>query len=374
MPSEIFPVPASPISSLKGGHGHHGHGHNHHHAHDLFGGKKPWDAADWTAQDDRLRGGSSVSNLTVSPIPPKLQSANPEGSGGVPGTLATFHGVLDTTTLGGAGFASQRTVGDDCKWDLSDFEGIEIEVIIPPGPPSPPNPPPPNPSPPYPSPPYPSPPYPPPPNDPDQPPSSPPTPSDNSLSQSKHTIHGERIFTIVLKDSIQRGEPDAGKEISWEWNFKPSPPKPRSKGDLTADEFKSEKFHAKWSDFKPFYRGREDHDEKGHVHVKDIKRFNIMIRSFFQKQQDGPFSLAILGIRAIGHGNQHHGHGHRDAHIIPGNDLAMAMPEKQGAFYDEYDPAVDGADSTPAMNEKGQAGKKQESIGWFGRLAAALCG
>ncbi len=41
---------------------------------------------------------------------------------------ARFHGNLDTETLGGAGFASQRTTGDDREWDLSDYAGIQLAI------------------------------------------------------------------------------------------------------------------------------------------------------------------------------------------------------------------------------------------------------
>ena len=41
---------------------------------------------------------------------------------------ARFHGVLDIETLGGAGFASQRTTGDDREYDLSEYAGIQLEV------------------------------------------------------------------------------------------------------------------------------------------------------------------------------------------------------------------------------------------------------
>lgn len=41
---------------------------------------------------------------------------------------AVFHGNLDIETLGGAGFASQRTIGDDRSWNLSDYEGITLTL------------------------------------------------------------------------------------------------------------------------------------------------------------------------------------------------------------------------------------------------------
>lgn len=41
---------------------------------------------------------------------------------------ARFHGHLDIKTLGGAGFASQRTVGEDKTWDLSGYAGIQLNI------------------------------------------------------------------------------------------------------------------------------------------------------------------------------------------------------------------------------------------------------
>ena len=61
--------------------------------------------------DDRVRGGSSQSHLTIS------------GSG----HEACFNGTLDTATLGGAGFASQVTF-DGPIFDLSEYDGLELIV------------------------------------------------------------------------------------------------------------------------------------------------------------------------------------------------------------------------------------------------------
>ncbi|KAK2626849.1 hypothetical protein QTJ16_004024 [Diplocarpon rosae] len=78
----------------------------------VFGGDKPWSPLDWTSSDDRVRGGSSISELTCSPLSPS----------------AIFHGNLDIQTLGGAGFASQRTSGEDRNWDLSKYDGLELDI------------------------------------------------------------------------------------------------------------------------------------------------------------------------------------------------------------------------------------------------------
>ncbi|PLB35328.1 CIA30 family protein [Aspergillus candidus] len=70
----------------------------------------PWDLQEWAASDDRVRGGHSTSCL----------SRTPHG--------VLFHGNLDIKALGGAGFASQKTVSTEKTWDLSDYDGLELDV------------------------------------------------------------------------------------------------------------------------------------------------------------------------------------------------------------------------------------------------------
>merc|ERR1712029_806112 len=77
----------------------------------LFGGNEEWSSDDWTDSDDRVRGGKSQSYLDTEDK-----------------AIGRFHGNLDIKTLGGAGFASQRTTGDERKWDLSQYAGIELQV------------------------------------------------------------------------------------------------------------------------------------------------------------------------------------------------------------------------------------------------------
>lgn len=73
---------------------------------------RAWSPNDWTASDDRVRGGSSQSELTCS----------------ASSLIAKFHGTLDIKTLGGTGFASQRTRGEDRTWNLSAYDGIELVI------------------------------------------------------------------------------------------------------------------------------------------------------------------------------------------------------------------------------------------------------
>jgi hypothetical protein len=75
---------------------------------------RPWDSSQWISVDDRVRGGKSVSHLDISD--PKFR--------------ATFHGTLDIKTLGGAGFASQKTAPELFPegLDLSDYHALVIDV------------------------------------------------------------------------------------------------------------------------------------------------------------------------------------------------------------------------------------------------------
>ncbi|KAI0022910.1 CIA30 family protein-like protein [Xylariomycetidae sp. FL0641] len=77
----------------------------------LFGNVMPWNVDSWVASDDRVRGGKSQSYLTY-----RDQS-----------DTAFFHGDLDITALGGAGFASQRSP-DSSHWDLSNYASLRIKV------------------------------------------------------------------------------------------------------------------------------------------------------------------------------------------------------------------------------------------------------
>ncbi|KAK7964084.1 complex I intermediate-associated protein 30 [Apiospora saccharicola] len=79
----------------------------------LLGGSLPWNASLWTAVDDSVRGGNSSSQLTIATITNE----------------ATFAGYLDDVTLGGAGFASQQTVGS-LNWNLTGYDGLLVSVSL----------------------------------------------------------------------------------------------------------------------------------------------------------------------------------------------------------------------------------------------------
>ncbi|KAL0636719.1 hypothetical protein Q9L58_004327 [Maublancomyces gigas] len=185
----------------------------------LFGGSKPWKSSEWTAQNDTLRGGSSVSHL--------IPSSN--------GT-AIFSGNLDTTTLGSAGFASQRTT-EDRVWDLSCFEGIEIVV------------------------------------------------GEDVAAGIVFSLAGI-VFTLVLKDSLPPSNTDRGvmeeSTISYETTFSPGV---------------GERVYLPFVGFKAMYRGRAKEDAPP-VNLANIKRFSLMVRSFFGTQS-GPFQLTLVSISAV---------------------------------------------------------------------------
>lgn len=81
----------------------------------------PWNASEWIASDDTVRGGLSRSSLEV--IPPGAPG-NPSGSE----PIASFVGSLDYEALNGSGFASQRTVDGWPGVDLSAYDRLVVEV------------------------------------------------------------------------------------------------------------------------------------------------------------------------------------------------------------------------------------------------------
>jgi hypothetical protein len=76
------------------------------------------------ASDDRVRGGKSE----VGAISTRQTYHTPSSHLTCSESTVTFHGQLDIKTLGGAGFASQRTTREDRMWDLADYEGIELLI------------------------------------------------------------------------------------------------------------------------------------------------------------------------------------------------------------------------------------------------------
>jgi hypothetical protein len=128
-----------------------------------------------------------------------------------------FHGHLDTKTLGGAGFASQRTV-NDLSLDLSEYDGICLLL-------------------------------------------------DASRSDQKR-------YTFILKDDILPQNPDNGREqstISWEYDFVVPKASPEQSQPTAVEVF------VPWHDFKATYRGKEKKGVQG-PRLTEIKRMSIMMR------------------------------------------------------------------------------------------------
>ncbi|KAI6492096.1 hypothetical protein MCOR11_006852 [Pyricularia oryzae] len=144
--------------------------------------RTPWDEAGFTAVDDRVRGGSSVSHLIVN----------------ADRTAATFNGTLDTKTLGGAGFASQRTV-DPFLVDLTGVGALIADVVV---------------------------------------------PADN------------KTYTLTLKNDILPTGPDGREQstVSWEYDFV-------ALGDGDK-EGETKQVKMPIDQFKPTYRGRPAEDAK----------------------------------------------------------------------------------------------------------------
>jgi hypothetical protein len=134
-----------------------------------------------------------------------------------------FHGILDTSTLGGAGFASQRTA-KELNLDLSKDGGLELVVL--------------------------------------------PKYSD------------KKRYTLIFKDTILPPNPDNGREqstISWEFDFEV--PQASSAGHSN-DPIK---LLVPWRRFKATYRGKEKGDTKP-PNLASVKRISIMMRRHSYRQ------------------------------------------------------------------------------------------
>lgn len=161
-------------------------------------GNRSWDASLFTASDDRVRGGSSQSYLTVSDD----------------GSQATFSGTLDIKTLGGAGFASQRTIDDGPTWDLTAYASLVLDVA---------------------------------------------------------RADGKK-YTITLKDEVLPKRPDGREQstVSWEYDFVVEP-------GAESDGDSSKKVIIPFADFEPTYRGKAKPDADP-LDLKNVKRISFMMR------------------------------------------------------------------------------------------------
>ncbi|KAI9839868.1 MAG: hypothetical protein M1819_000060 [Sarea resinae] len=207
----------------------------------LFGGDKPWNAADWIASDDRVRGGSSQSYLDVSKD----------------ATSASFNGTLDTETLGGAGFASQRTTSDELDLDLEGFDGVEVEI--------------------------------------------------GSADDADEEDKSDKRYTLILKDTLLPPNLSNGREqatISYEYDFRvpQSSSSSPSQPTLNPATTTTTSIFIPFASLTPTYRGREQKDAPA-LNLAGVKRVSIMMRSFFD-EQSGPFAMDLVSISATSRGKR----------------------------------------------------------------------
>ncbi|KAI4257145.1 MAG: hypothetical protein LQ352_001785 [Teloschistes flavicans] len=161
----------------------------------------------------------------------------------LPGNCALFEGHLDIDTLGGAGFASQlqsaalSTGVEDAAWDLSIYNGIELDV----GP-------------------------------------------------------GDRkIYTFIFKDELLEDKRDDGRDkagINWEADFSLS----TDNGVTTQEGIQGKKIWIPWEALKATFRGKEKSNARK-FDPAEIRRIGIMMRSYFGTQR-GDFRLELRSISA----------------------------------------------------------------------------
>lgn len=149
---------------------------------------------------------------------------------------ARFYGELDIKTLGAAGFASQRTVAENSTWDLSGYAGIQLDIAK----------------------------------------------------------GDKKRYTFNVKDNLLERSPDGREQatVSWEVDFELPP-------QTVPGDAKDKVIFVPWSALTPTYRGSPKKDAEP-LDLKGIKRFSIMMRSFFGTQE-GEFSLTIKSIKAVSH-------------------------------------------------------------------------
>lgn len=235
---------------------------------------RPWNTTTltWTAVDDRVRGGSSQSYLDA--IPPTNTTQNSTNA-------VRFYGTLDTSTLGGAGFASRSTkalsnssnsgptlrptanddadtgAADDKIWDLSDYTALRLTILK----------------------------------------------------------ADSRIYTLTLKDNPPAAKRADGREraaVSWEVDFyvlsQKSPTSsspPTFSGTDSLSPISARKSGEAWSVTLPFsafratYRGKDMPDAKP-LRTSEIRRFGLMMRSFFEREgQAGEFEIVLGRLEAV---------------------------------------------------------------------------
>lgn len=151
-------------------------------------------------------------------------------SSAIPNARAYFYGNLDTTALGGAGFASQRTATEKTVWDLSSYAGIRFELV-----------------------------------------------------------QGDALtYTFILRDELppvkisnETGELTEQSTIGWEYDFQGpggNETYPLGRAYDTKSPTPVSVF-APWADFKPKFRGR-DRPDAAPLRLDNIRRMTLMIRRY----------------------------------------------------------------------------------------------
>ncbi|UZJ51334.1 hypothetical protein CBS101457_000654 [Exobasidium rhododendri] len=198
-----------------------------------------WHASDFTSVDDTVRGGSSTSSMTVK-----------NSSDGI-----DFSGFLDTTTLGGAGFASQAYSKNGQGFPGSVIDGNKycgLRLVV----------------------------------------ASPQSSSADSRSGKDQAGGGKAPvtrFVLNLKPTIAPTRPDGRKEstVVYEYSFDAS----KSDKDGTMSIL------AEWNQFNATYRGRPADDAEP-LDPSQVREWSIMARSNFA-EQSGPFSLRLVSLSAL---------------------------------------------------------------------------
>jgi hypothetical protein len=137
--------------------------------------------------------------------------------------------------LGGAGFASQRTTGDDVSWDLSGYDGIQLKIDT--------------------------------------------TKADGVyflvvFASNILTRSLDKRYTFTFKDELLPRNHLDGREqstISWEYDFSIDAKDHASNHNLL--------LFIPWDSLKPMYRGKEKTDAPS-LNLKKIKQFSIMMRRY----------------------------------------------------------------------------------------------
>ncbi|PWN42517.1 CIA30-domain-containing protein [Ceraceosorus guamensis] len=220
-----------------------------------------WRSKDFTPVNDSIRGGISNSDLEV--VGEQVKGAWSHRDAGASSSdlgEAIFSGFLDTTKLGGAGFASQSfTRPLPQKLDAHHFSGLRLVIRH---------------------------------------------PHDSAASQPASEPGGGEapVYSYVLNlrtaDPVKRPDGRNESAIIYEWDFDASKAQGFDGSSYCPSKAGSPAYvEAQWKDFAATYRGRPAKDAEKLDPAK-IKGFSIMARSNFGKQS-GKFELRLIELQAL---------------------------------------------------------------------------